>query len=183
MRGVFDSEGYICTPDPFDPTRPGYRGIRVFVNDDPSLSVTGWTLTVRPRFAVVNGSTPSIPTFSMSVMHSTDDLDLTNVVKVPSSPGVGVDQAFALVAQAEAAAVTAEAIAQGLRDDANAGVFDGAPGTPGAPGNATIRLEAGAWVWDLAGATNYLLPDETGALVARATPGPVPNPAKPEINW
>lgn len=46
-----------------------------------------------------------------------------------------------------------------------------------------VRLEAGKWVWDLAGATHYLLPDETGALVARATPWPVPNPITPSLDW
>lgn len=45
-----------------------------------------------------------------------------------------------------------------------------------------VRLEAGKWVWDLVGATHYLLPDETGALVARATPWPVPA-ATPSLDW
>lgn len=45
-----------------------------------------------------------------------------------------------------------------------------------------VKLEAGQWVWDLANATHYLLPDHTGALIARPTPFPVPD-ATPSLTW
>lgn len=143
---VLDSEGYLTTPDPFDPTKPGTRGIRLFANDDPSSPVQGWTWTVTYRFAVSNGATPTIPAHSIAVL-SGAELDLTTVVKVPASPGVGEAQAFALVDRAESAATSAansaadaEAVAQSVRDDANNGAFNGTPGAQGPPGNATIRV-------------------------------------------
>lgn len=48
-----------------------------------------------------------------------------------------------------------------------------------------VHLEAGKWVWDGpngAAATHYLIPDHTGALVARATPFPTPD-ATPSLTW
>lgn len=49
-----------------------------------------------------------------------------------------------------------------------------------------IHLESGVWVWDgpaAPAATHYLLPDDTGALVARSTPFPVPSASAPELTW
>ena len=143
---VLDSEGYLTTPNPFNPAEPGTRGVRLFANDDPSSPVQGWTWTVTYRFAVSNGATPTIPAHSIAVL-SGAELDLTTVVKVPASPGVGEAQAFALVDRAESAATSAadsaadaEAVAQSVRDDANNGAFNGTPGAQGPPGNATIRV-------------------------------------------
>lgn len=64
-------------------------------------------------------------------MDSPDDLDLARVVKVPSSPGIGVAQAVAMLERAEAAAVAAASV----RADADAGMFDGLDGdlTPAGP--------------------------------------------------
>lgn len=45
-----------------------------------------------------------------------------------------------------------------------------------------VRREAGAWVWVRAGATHYLIPDHTGALVVRPTPYPIPD-AAPSLTW
>lgn len=48
-----------------------------------------------------------------------------------------------------------------------------------------VHLEAGVWVWDgpdAPAATHYLLPDDTGALVARPTPFPTPL-ATPALDW
>lgn len=48
-----------------------------------------------------------------------------------------------------------------------------------------VHLEAGKWVWDgpdAPAATHYVLPDDTGALVVRATPFPTPL-AAPALNW
>lgn len=49
-----------------------------------------------------------------------------------------------------------------------------------------VHLDAGVWVWDGpngASATHYLIPDDTGALIARATPFPVPSASAPELIW
>lgn len=45
-----------------------------------------------------------------------------------------------------------------------------------------VRLETGKWVWDLAGATHFVIPDHTGALIVRATAQPVPA-ATPALDW
>lgn len=49
-----------------------------------------------------------------------------------------------------------------------------------------MHLDAGVWVWDGpngALATHYILPDHTGALVARATPFPTPSASTPGLDW
>lgn len=49
-----------------------------------------------------------------------------------------------------------------------------------------VHRESGVWVWDGPGnvaATHYLLPDDTGALVARPTLFPTPSAGAPELNW
>lgn len=138
FKGIFDEQGYLCTPNQDAPKTTGYRGVRSFVNDDPSLSVKGWTLSVKPKFEVVNGDTPQIKPFSVSVAHSEDDLDLTKQVQVPSSPGVGVGQAMALLGLAQEASTSsaqsaeeAAAIAKAIQDAAEAGEFDGKEGPAG----------------------------------------------------
>jgi hypothetical protein len=49
----------------------------------------------------------------------------------------------------------------------------------------SVRLESGAWVWDLTAGTHYLIPDDTGQPVIRQTPWPMPlpAPANPALNW
>lgn len=104
--GVLDAEGYLCTPDPADPSKPGYRGLRLIATDDPDLSVTGWTWTVTYNFQRVSGTALSIASHSMA-LPSGSTVDLTTVVKVPSSNGIGIEQAEALAAQAAQAAAEA----------------------------------------------------------------------------
>lgn len=109
--GVLDSEGYLCTPDPADPRKPGYRGLRLIATDDPDLSVQGWTWTVTYNFQRVAGVALSIASHSMA-LPSGSTVDLTTVVKVPSSNGIGLEQAEALAASAQAAATAASQDAQ-----------------------------------------------------------------------
>lgn len=46
-----------------------------------------------------------------------------------------------------------------------------------------VRLEAGAWVWDItAAATHYVIQDVGGSLVVRATASPAPA-STPALNW
>lgn len=107
---VLDDEGYLCTPDPTDPTKAGTRGIRLVATDDPDLSVQEWTWTVTYSFQTVNGVRPQIASHSIALPTGAT-VDLTSVVKVPSSTGIGTEQAEALAAAAAAAASRAEAAA------------------------------------------------------------------------
>ena len=102
--GTLDSEGYLCVRNS-DGTA-GTRGVRLIATDDPDLSVQGWTWTVTYAFEQVNGVRPQIASHSMA-LPSGATIDLTTVVKVPSSTGIGIEQAEALAASAQAAAATA----------------------------------------------------------------------------
>jgi len=49
-----------------------------------------------------------------------------------------------------------------------------------------VHLESGVWVWDGPSgplATHYLLPDDTGTLVARPTLFPRPSVSAPALEW
>lgn len=116
---VLDGAGYLCTPDPSDPSKPGARGIRLVATDDPDLSVQGWTWSVTYSFQTVNGVRPQIASHSM-FLPSGATVDLTSVVKVPSSTGIGTEQAEALAASAQAAAVEASAAAVAASEAAQA---------------------------------------------------------------
>ena len=100
--GVLDSEGYLCTPSPTDPTKPGTRGVRLFATDDPDGSVTGWTWEATPRLITPAGITlaGAIPTDAFA-LPSGATLDLATLTKVPSSSGVGTDQAITLIVDLE----------------------------------------------------------------------------------
>lgn len=117
--GVLDSEGFLCTPDPVDPLTAGSRGIRLIATDDADLSVQGWTWNVTYSFQSVNGSRPAINGHSMALPEGTT-VDLTTVVKVPSSAGVGIEQAEALAAVAAAAAAETSAAARVVLEAAKA---------------------------------------------------------------
>lgn len=105
---VLDEEGWLCVRLP-DGTA-GARGVRLIATDDEDLSVTGWTWTVSYSFGAVSGITPRIETHSMALPTGAT-VDLTSVVKVPSSTGIGVEQAEALAASAQLAATEAAASA------------------------------------------------------------------------
>lgn len=116
---VLDDEGFLCTPDPADPSKAGARGIRLIATDDPDLSVQGWTWTVTYAFEVVNGVRPDIQSHAMALPAGAV-VDLTTVVKVPSSTGIGTEQAEALAAAAQAAAAEASLAASVAADAAQA---------------------------------------------------------------
>lgn len=105
ITAVLDSEGYICTPVA-GTLEPGYRGVRLIATDDPDLSVVDWTWNATYRFSATGVASLSIPTHSFALPSGTV-VDLTTVVKVPSSTGIGTEQAEALAASAQAAAVAA----------------------------------------------------------------------------
>jgi hypothetical protein len=100
---VLDNEGYLCTPAQ-GTLEPSYRGVRLIATDDPDLSVEGWTWNATYSFSTVAGQKLAIPTHSFAVP-SGGAVDLTTVVKVPSSAGIGTEQAEALAASAQAAAI------------------------------------------------------------------------------
>jgi hypothetical protein len=114
--GVLDSQGYLSTPKPG--TRDAaYPGVRLVANDDPDLSVESWTWSVIYKFDSVDGTTPNIPPHSF-VMLSDETVDLTTVIKVPSSTGLGTLQAEALVAASAADAAEASDAAQSAANSA-----------------------------------------------------------------
>jgi len=117
---VLDSAGYLCTPQRGTLT-PAYRGVRLIATDDPDLSVEGWTWNAVYNFAPVNGTAVAIPTHSLAVPAGTS-IDLAVAVKVPSSNGIGIEQAEALAASAQAAAVAAAASAADASEVTDAGV-------------------------------------------------------------
>ena len=120
ITGVLDSDGYLCTPHPVT-SEPMYRGVKLLATDDPDMAVTDWTWTAEYRLDSVGAVTLAIAAHSFA-LPSGAEVDLTTLVKVPSSPGYGLPQA-------EAAVLRAEAIAQSVRDDADAGLFDGEAAT------------------------------------------------------
>lgn len=104
---VLDNEGYLCTPVE-GTLEPSYRGVRLIATDDPDISVTDWTWNATYSFSTVAGQKLAIPTHSFAVP-SGGTVDLTTVVKVPSSTGIGTEQAEALAASAQAAAISSAA--------------------------------------------------------------------------
>jgi len=144
---VLDNEGYLCTPAQ-GTLEPSYRGVRLIATDDPDLSVSGWTWNATYSFSTVAGQKLAIPTHSFAVP-SGGVVDLTTVVKVPSSAGIGTEQAEALAASAQAAAIQsaqdAATAAQAAVDAAAAAqVTDtGIAALVATPGSATALEVAG----------------------------------------
>lgn len=95
IMGVLDDEGYLCTPHPTS-GEPMYRGVRLIATDDPDMAVTDWTWSADYRLEAVNGNSMQIPAHSFA-LPSDAELDLTTLVKVPSSPGYGLPQAESAV--------------------------------------------------------------------------------------
>lgn len=153
ITGILDDEGYLCTPDPADKTKPGARGLRLVSTDNEVASVQGWTWIATPRFVDVNGSRldNAIPPFPFHLpAQGPEDppLDLATVVKVPASVGIGTVQAVALAASAQAAAVSAsedaeqaKAAAAEVKRRADEGEFQGADGEPGPAGPTVIPTQ------------------------------------------
>ncbi|QCR53199.1 hypothetical protein C1N80_06135 [Brachybacterium sp. SGAir0954] len=130
---VLDEDGYLCTPDPLAPTYAGAQGIRLIATDDPDFSVVDWTWNVTYAFQPVNGVTPRIDAHAMA-LPSGSTVDLASVVRVPSTGGIGTEQAEALAAQAAASAAAAAAAAQ----EAAEILAEGIPGPEGPPNTLTV---------------------------------------------
>ncbi len=144
---VLDENGFLVAPDQAAPGFEGRRGLLLIATDSPHILVQDWTYTVSYDFDPVNGVKPVLASHPLTLL--TDAVrDLTEAVDVPSSPGLGTEQAEALVARAEAAATAAASV----REDADAGLFAGAEGKKGDPGGfaqATNLTGAAAQLDDL----------------------------------
>jgi Phage tail repeat like len=115
LVGILDAEGFLCTPDPDSPDLPGVRGLSLVSSDDPAGQVEDWTWHVTYQFTNTSRQIPAhdayLPTGAV--------IDLTTVMKVPSSPGLGTEQAESLVAAAVALVSQALAIVAGATQDPN----------------------------------------------------------------
>lgn len=106
MRATLDDEGYLRAMLP-DGT-PGSRGIRLISTNNPAFQVEGWTWSVVYRLTSAGGTIEN-----HSILVETDsELDLTTAVRVPSAPGIGLEQAEAIARRAEAKSDEAMRIAQ-----------------------------------------------------------------------
>lgn len=184
---VLDEAGYICTPVRGTMT-PAYRGIMLECTDDPDGSVTGWTWNVKYAFKPIDGVTPVIDSHSFPLPMAEEALDLTTVVKVPSSVGIGKEQAEVLAASAQAAAQSAAlnvidaraaattaslaatrasedaAVAREVERRANAGEFKGDKGDTGPQGSFRVSNAAGRafYAWDATANRDQLIYGDTG---------------------
>lgn len=111
IEGVLDGTGRLCTPDPGDKVTPTVPWVKLIATNDPDLMVLNWTWKVTYKFLPRNGRpVAQIPAHSLA-MPANAVIDLASVVKVPSSPGVGIDQVTIVAAQAFASANAAAASA------------------------------------------------------------------------
>lgn len=114
--GVYDDEGYLCTR--LEDGTAGERGVRLVANDNASLLVSEWTWNVAYKLDPVAGDALDLPPHAFFLL-SDAIVDLTTVVKVPSSPGIGIEQAVGMLARAEYAALqAAESAAQAAETEA-----------------------------------------------------------------
>ena len=169
---VLDDEGWLCVRLP-DGTA-GARGVRLVATDDEDLSVTGWTWTVTYAFENVNGTRPQIASHSMALPTGAT-VDLTSVVRVPSSAGIGVEQAEALAASAataahEAAQAAHEASQAAQATDAGVATLVTYGGATTATLDRIYRAHTSVMEY---GATGDGTTDDTAAVQAAltATPG------------
>lgn len=133
ITGVLDSEGYLCTPDnTISPEGGLTRGVKLFATDVGQ--VTGWTYSVKYSFTPVGTVSPHIPDHTLTVPDKSIQ-DLSKVAPTPYAPVLGIPQM-------EASVLRAESVAQSVRSDADAGLFDGEKGDVG-PMGPPVALEIG----------------------------------------
>ena len=141
ITAVLDAQGIMCAPDLLNPGEAGDPGLRLIAADTPTILVNGWTYKVEYFFEMVNNVIPKIPTHEIEVLTGAV-IDLTSVVKVPESPGIGEDQAAVLIAMAQAAADRAEiaAAAAAVAAQEAADAAQGAADATASPTPSTIAL-------------------------------------------
>lgn len=99
--GVFDSEGYLCTPNAEGTA--GTRGVKLVANNNPALLVQDWTWNVTYKFESSTGVTHTIKPHGLNV-DANEETDLVTAIKLPTSPGIPLEQVEAAVFRAEAEA-------------------------------------------------------------------------------
>lgn len=141
ITAVLDAQGTMCAPDLLNPGEAGDPGLRLIAADTPTILVNGWTYKVEYFFEMVNNVIPKIPAHEIEVLTGAV-IDLTSVVKVPESPGIGEDQAAVLIAMAQAAADRAEiaAAAAAVAAQEAADAAQGAADATASPTPSTIAL-------------------------------------------
>lgn len=163
---VLDEDGYLSTPHP-DTNKSMYPWMSLWANDSENISVKGWTYTASFELRTRSGKSLELPPVTFE-LGTNEILDLSEVVKVPSTPGYGLPQAEAAAIRAansaeksEGLLLAATQIAQSIRDDADSGRFDGAQGPAG---NATLRVDTtvGKRVLISDGTSEYMVIGETG---------------------
>lgn len=105
---IIDSEGFLCSPDPQDPTKAGpNRFMRLYATNDPDYGVTGWRWKATPRLKDINGKplTDAVAPKEFFLEAGTT-LDLTHIF---NKPLVGGPETPLLVAEGVAAAAAASA--------------------------------------------------------------------------
>lgn len=105
ITGILDHEGFLCTPNAAG--GPGARGVRLIATDDPDILVQDWTWNAAYSFEKVNGIETKIAPHGFYLPAGDLPADLTTLIKVPSSPGIGFEQMEAAVLRAEAEAAAA----------------------------------------------------------------------------
>lgn len=149
ITGVLDSDGYLCTPDPRDSTLAGKRGIRLFATESEASSVNNWTWKASPQFITSQGKRyDAVPAFNFALLPGSE-VDLTTVVRVPSSPGIGVEQALAMLAEANESAKSALtlsnqalAVASNAQNSIDNLTLEGAVGPPGPAGTQVLVYDS-----------------------------------------
>lgn len=132
---ILDPQGYACLPDPYDPSKPGKGGVRLFANDDPRIGVKNWNYTVTVNLKSADGKfIGTMDPFQIFIPTGAGDspenpaVDMADFAPIPASVGIGSTQAVTLVAKAAASADAAQAVAADVKRRADAGEFIGAPG-------------------------------------------------------
>lgn len=105
---IIDFEGFLCSPDPQDPTKAGpNRFMRLYATNDPDYGVTGWKWKATPRLKDINGK-PLMDAVDPKefFLEAGTTLDLTHIF---NKPLVGGPETPLLVAEGVAAAAAASA--------------------------------------------------------------------------
>ena len=172
VTGILDDAGYLCTPDPDNPSIAGRRGVQLIATDDPDISVSGWTWKVQYAFLPrIKKTPPRIPDHSI-LIPSGGVVDLAYSIKVPSSTGLGVDQVMVIRAAAvqSAAEAAASAILAGSRATDAAGFAAASAGSAGAAA-ASVASSAGIAAQTVTDALPVQVPPLVAAVMA-SNPAP-----------
>lgn len=103
---VLDEDGFVSTRNPDSPDEIMYRGMTLIANDSDLMLTKDWTWTATFNLTGHDGRPLAYPQTTFTV-GTGQIVDLTKVLKVPASPGVGVTQLEGALGRAEQAALDA----------------------------------------------------------------------------